>query len=61
MHHLQLMLVPNVLRERVPHASIGSFLHTPLPMGELYRTVPPRRELLEGIPGADLIDFHTYA
>jgi len=54
------MLVPKMLRERMPHAKIGFFLHTPFPAGELYRTLPPRRELLEGMLGADLIGFHTY-
>ncbi|KAK1868305.1 hypothetical protein I4F81_010794 [Pyropia yezoensis] len=59
-HDFQLMLVPKMLRERMPHAKIGFFLHTPFPAGELYRTLPPRRELLEGMLGADLIGFHTY-
>ena len=58
-HDYQLMLVPALLRRRLPHARIGFFLHIPFPAAELYRTLPHREELLRGLLGADLIGFHT--
>lgn len=55
-----LMLVPQLIRKHYPLASIGFFLHIPFPTFELLRTVPKRRELLNGVLGADLIGFHTH-
>ncbi|PMD96692.1 bifunctional alpha,alpha-trehalose-phosphate synthase (UDP-forming)/trehalose-phosphatase [Siphonobacter sp. BAB-5405] len=56
-----LMLLPALLRERCPEATIGFFLHIPFPSFEVYRMLPNRwREgLLQGMLGADLIGFHT--
>ncbi len=56
----QLMLLPNMLRQKLPHASIGYFHHIPFPSFELFRLMPWRREILQGLLGADLIGFHTY-
>ena len=58
-HDYQLMRLPALLRERIPDASIGFFLHIPFPSSEVFRTLPQRRALLEGLLGADLIGFHT--
>jgi len=58
-HDYQLMLVPQLLRERLPDAKIGFFLHIPFPSSEVFRTLPPREKLLQGLLGADLIGFHT--
>ncbi len=55
----QLMLVPGLVRERLPDARIGFFLHIPFPAEEVYRTLPHREELLRGLLGADLIGFHS--
>jgi trehalose 6-phosphate synthase/phosphatase len=60
-HDYQLMLVPALLRERVPRARIGFFLHIPFPSFEVFRILPWRQQLLEGILGADLVGFHTSA
>ncbi len=56
-----LMLLPRLLREAMPDVPIGFFLHTPFPSYDVFRTLPTRwrREILEGILGADLIGFHT--
>ena len=59
-HDYQLMLVPGMLRERFPEASIGFFLHIPFPSYEIFRLIPWRKELLNGVLGSDLIGFHTY-
>jgi len=60
-HDYQLMLLPAMLRERLPDARIGFFLHVPFPSSEVFRILPWRRELLQGLLGADLIGFHTFA
>ncbi len=54
------MLLPAMIRERVPTASIGFFLHIPFPSFEIYRLLPERKELLRGLLGADVIGFHVY-
>lgn len=59
-HDYHLMLLPGMLRERLPDASIGFFLHIPFPSYEIIRMLYCRRELLEGILGADLVGFHTF-
>lgn len=56
----QLMLLPKLLRERIKGLSIGYFHHIPFPSYELFRVLPERAELLEGLLGADLIAFHTH-
>jgi trehalose 6-phosphate synthase/phosphatase len=60
-HDYQLMLLPALLRERLPGARIGFFLHVPFPSSEVFRILPWRREILQGLLGADLIGFHTFA
>ncbi|HET7752381.1 MAG TPA: bifunctional alpha,alpha-trehalose-phosphate synthase (UDP-forming)/trehalose-phosphatase [Anaeromyxobacteraceae bacterium] len=58
-HDYQLMLVPRMLRDRVPDARIGFFLHIPFPSSEVFRLLPQREQLMEGLLGADLVGFHT--
>ena len=59
-HDYQLLLLPGLLRERLPEAKIGFFLHIPFPSFEIFRLLPWRKEILEGLLGANLIGFHTY-
>ncbi len=59
-HDYHLMLLPRLVRERLPRATIGFFLHIPFPSFEIFRLLPWRRQILEGLLGADLIGFHTY-
>jgi len=59
-HDYQLLLLPQMLREALPNATIAFFQHIPFPSYEIIRMIPWRKELLEGITGADLIGFHTY-
>lgn len=59
-HDYQLLLVPKLIRQRVPDAVIGFFLHIPFPSYEIFRIFPWREQLLEGILGASLVGFHTY-
>jgi trehalose 6-phosphate synthase/phosphatase len=60
-HDYQLMLLPALLRQRLPEARIGFFLHIPFPSSEVFRILPWREEILRGMLGADLIGFHTHA
>jgi trehalose 6-phosphate synthase len=53
----QLQLVPNILRTLRPDLKIGFFLHIPFPPAELFAQLPWRRQILEGLLGADLVGF----
>ena len=61
-HDYQLMLVPQMVRDKLPNATIGFFLHIPFPSYEIFRLIPTKwkRALLQGILGADLVGFHTH-
>lgn len=59
-HDYQLLLLPAMLREKLPNSTIGFFNHIPFPSYEVFRTLPWREEVLKGMLGADLIGFHTY-
>ena len=61
-HDYHLMLLPQMLRDRLPSLRIGFFLHIPFPNFEIFRLLPQlwRREVLKGLLGADLIGFHTF-
>jgi trehalose 6-phosphate synthase/phosphatase len=56
-----LLLAPQRIRRLLPNARIGFFLHIPFPHSDMFRVLPQRRELLEGLLGADLLGFHTQA
>lgn len=60
-HDYHLMLLPKLIREKLPNAKIGFFLHIPFPSFEIFRALPWRREILDGLLGADLIGFHTFS
>jgi trehalose 6-phosphate synthase/phosphatase len=60
-HDYQLTLVPYLLRRRIPDAKIGFFLHIPFPSSDVFRTLPHREAILEGLLAADLVGFHTAA
>lgn len=56
-HDYQLQLVPAMLRAMRPDLRIGFFLHIPFPPYEIFRQIPWRRQILEGLLGSDLIGF----
>lgn len=56
----QLMLLPKMIRTEKPDTNIGYFHHIPFPSYELFRVLPEREAVLEGLLGADLIGFHTH-
>ena len=55
----QLQLVPSMLRTMVPASTIGFYLHIPFPPIELFSQLPWRRQIVEGLLGADVIAFQT--
>ena len=55
----QLQLVPQMLRELRPDLKIGFFLHIPFPPTEIFSQLPWRKEILEGLLGADLVGFQV--
>jgi trehalose 6-phosphate synthase len=57
----QLQLVPKMLREMRPDLTIGYFHHIPFPAYGLYSQLPWRRQVLEGLLGADVIGFQRVA
>ncbi len=59
-HDYQLLLLPEFIKKERPDVRVGFFLHIPFPSYEVFRTLPWRKELLQGMLGADLLGFHTY-
>src|SRR5690606_32178848 len=59
-HDYQLLLLPGLVRQALPDATIAYFQHIPFPSQELFRFIPWRGELLAGMLGADLLGFHTF-
>lgn len=54
------MLLPGMLREKFPNLHIGYFQHIPFPSHELFRILPERVEILNGLLGADFVAFHIH-
>ncbi|KAI0363228.1 trehalose 6-phosphate phosphatase [Pilatotrama ljubarskyi] len=60
-HDYHLLLVPSLLRQALPDVAVGLFVHTPFPSSEIFRCLPRRKEILDGMLGANLICFQTYS
>jgi trehalose 6-phosphate synthase complex regulatory subunit len=58
-HDYHLLLVPSMVRQKLPDAQIGFFLHVAFPSSEVFRCLAVRKELLEGVLGSNLIGFQT--
>ena len=56
-HDYQLQLVPAYLRALRPDLRIGYFHHIPFPPLEIFAQLPWRKQVVEGLLGADLIGF----
>ncbi|EPX73176.1 alpha,alpha-trehalose-phosphate synthase [Schizosaccharomyces octosporus yFS286] len=54
-----LLLVPGMVRKKLPNAAIGLFVHVSFPSSEVFRCFARRNELLLGMLGANLIGFQT--
>jgi trehalose 6-phosphate synthase/phosphatase len=59
-HDYHLMLLPRMLRDVEPEVRAGFFLHIPFPAPEIFRALPHRDEILQGLLGADLVCFQTH-
>jgi trehalose 6-phosphate synthase/phosphatase len=59
-HDYNLMLLPSLLRQRLPNVYIGFFLHIPFPSSEYYRCLSRRKEILEGVLGANMVGFQSF-
>ncbi|OAL38745.1 hypothetical protein AYO20_01951 [Fonsecaea nubica] len=60
-HDYHLMLLPSMLRQRIPNIYIGFFLHIPFPSSEYMRCLPRRKDILTGALGATMIGFQSYS
>lgn len=54
-----LALVPRMIRQRLPRATIVTFWHIPWPNPEVFAICPWREELLDGLLGSSIVGFHT--
>ena len=52
-------LLPKLVLQRLPKATIIMFWHIPWPTAERFGICPQREELLDGMLGADILGFHT--
>ncbi len=52
-------LLPRMVRERLPRATIITFWHIPWPNPESFGICPWRAEILEGLLGSTILGFHT--
>ncbi|KAJ2722429.1 hypothetical protein GGI07_003327 [Coemansia sp. Benny D115] len=60
-HDYHLLLFPEMFSKMRPEATIGLFLHSPFPSSELFRSLPHRKEILNGMLGSTSIGFQTYS
>ncbi|MGH9738353.1 MAG: alpha,alpha-trehalose-phosphate synthase (UDP-forming) [Candidatus Acidiferrales bacterium] len=54
-------LLPRMVKKKRPEVRVAIFWHIPWPNPEAFGICPWRRELLDGLLGADMIGFHTQA
>ena len=52
-------LLPRMVRELLPGATIIAFWHIPWPNPEAFGILPWREEVLEGLLGSSILGFHT--
>ncbi len=52
-------LLPAMIKAARPDAQVGIFWHIPWPSAESFSICPWRKEILEGMLGADIVGFHT--
>ena len=60
-HDYPLMLLPSMLRQKIPNIIIAFFLHCPFPSSEFMRCLPRRKEILEGVLGSNLVGFQSFS
>nr|WP_208402794.1 trehalose-6-phosphate synthase [Lysinibacter cavernae] len=60
-HDYQLQLVPRILRSIRPDLTIGYFNHIPFPAYGIFSQLPWRKQIINGVLGADVIGFQRPA
>lgn len=60
-HDFHLFLLPQLIKKKRKDLKVGFFLHVPFPSSEIFRQLPRRSEILEGVMASDLIGFHDYS
>jgi len=51
-------LLPRLIREKLPNATIVTFWHIPWPNSEVFSICPWRDEILDGLLGSSIVGFH---
>ena len=59
-HDYHLFLLPFILKQQIPESTIGFFLHTSFSSSEIFRILPYRKQVLQGMLASDLIGMQTY-
>ncbi len=57
-HDYNLWLAPLYIRQRMPHARIAFFHHTPFPAADIFGILPWREAIIESLLACDLVGFH---
>lgn len=52
-------LLPRMIRNRLPKATIITFWHIPWPNAETFSICPWRQEIIDGLLGSTILGFHT--
>ena len=63
-HDYHLLLLPKIFRmhsKKTSDAYIGLFVHTPFPSSEVFRCLPKRKEIIDGMLGANLVVFQKFS
>jgi trehalose 6-phosphate synthase/phosphatase len=60
-HDYHLLLLPSLLRQRQPYIYVGFFFHVPFSSSEFLRCLSRRKEVLEGVLGANMVGFQSYS
>jgi trehalose 6-phosphate synthase len=58
-HDYHFALLPQMVRERLPDATILTFWHIPWPNSETFGICPWRNEIMHGLLGSSILGFHT--
>jgi trehalose 6-phosphate synthase len=58
-HDYHFALLPRMVRERLPNATILAFWHIPWPNSETFSICPWREEIIHGLLGSTILGFHT--
>jgi trehalose-6-phosphate synthase len=52
-------LLPRMVRDRLPEATIITFWHIPWPNAETFGICPYKQEIVDGLLGSSILGFHT--